>query len=102
MAPPELIKALAKKLPNEETYFNSIQSHGGLIYVFKPYHNRKNIQQIDIFSPGGKYLYRGFIKVSADFRITSGPVIKNNDLYMAFEDEDGEVILNKYEVILPG
>ena len=101
MAPPELIKALAKKPPNEETYFNSIQSHGGLIYVFKSYHNRKNIQQIDIFSPVGKYLYRGLIKISADFRITSGPVIENNYLYIALEDEEGEITLNKYEVILP-
>jgi hypothetical protein len=101
MAPPDLIKALAKKLPNEETYFNSIQSHGGLIYVFKSYHNRKNIQQIDIFSPDGKYLYRGFIKVSTNFRITSGPVIENNYLYMALEDGDGEITLNKYEIILP-
>ncbi len=48
MAPPDPIKSLVKKLPNEETYFSSIQSHGGLIYVFKSYHNRKNIQQIDI------------------------------------------------------
>ena len=53
------------------------------------------------FSRDGKYLYRGFIKVSADFRITSGPVINNNDLYMALEDEDGEITLNKYELILP-
>ena len=72
-----------------------------LIYVFKSYHNRKNIQQIDIFSPDGKYLYRGFIKVSEDFKITSGPVIENSYLYMALEDEDGEITLNKYDVILP-
>lgn len=102
MAPPDLIKSLVKKLPNEETYFSGIQSHGGLIYVFKSHHNRKNIQQIDIFSPDGKYLYRGFIKVSEDFKITSGPIIKNGYLYMALEDEDGEITLNKYEVLLPG
>jgi hypothetical protein len=28
-------------------------------------------------------------------------VIKNNHLYIALEDEDGEVTLNKYEIILP-
>jgi hypothetical protein len=101
MAPDNLARQLAKTLPDEETYFANIESHKGLIYLFKSHFVPCSQQQIDIFSPDGKYLYRGFVRVEEGLAITAGPTIKNNSIHIVLEDEEGEITLNKYKTVLP-
>ena len=101
MAPDDLARQLAKTLPNEETYFANIVSHNGLLYLYRSHFVPGIQQQIDIFSAEGKYLYRGFVKVKEGLIITAGPTIQNNCIYMALEDQEGEITLNKYNTVLP-
>jgi len=100
-APADLLRQLAQRLPEEETYFSNIQSHNGLVYVFKSHFIPGNRQQIDIFSPDGKYLYRGLVGVKEGFVITAGPTFVDDHLYMTLEDEEGEITVNKYKTSLP-
>ena len=100
-APDDLIRRLAKQLPNEETYFSNIEEHNGLIYLYIWKFFMNNTQQIDIFSPEGKYLYKKIIKVEPKYRIGCMPVIDKGYVYLGLEDEDGEISLNKYEITLP-
>jgi hypothetical protein len=100
-APDDLIRSLAKQLPNEETYFSNIEEHNGLIYIYEWKFFMKNTQQIDIFSPEGKYLYKKMIKVEPKYEISCMPVIHRGYVYLGLEDEDGEITLSKYEITLP-
>ncbi len=100
-APEELLRTLAKKLPNEETHFYQITDHNGLIYLYNSHFDRKNFQKIDIFSPEGKYLYRALVRMDEILTITSGPVFKGDFLYLALENEDGDILLGKYKTRHP-
>jgi hypothetical protein len=100
-APDDLIRKLAKQLPNQETYFSLIEEHNGIIYLYIRKFFMKNTQQIDIFSPEGKYLYKKIIKVEPKYKIGCMPVIDKDYLYLALEDEDGEITLSKYQITLP-
>jgi hypothetical protein len=99
-APRELLERLAKTLPTKETYFRRIILHQELIYVLKSDFYGTNVVQIDIFTPSGKYLYRGLIKVEEGNTIRV-PTFKGNYLYLVLEDEDGENSLCKYLVTHP-
>ncbi|MCP5047519.1 MAG: hypothetical protein GY940_10130 [bacterium] len=100
-APDSMARQLAKALPEKETYFSNIDSHGGLLYVYRSHFVAGNHQQIDIFSPEGAYLYRAFIRVQEGVIINAGPTFKNNSVYLALESEDGEITVNKYRTTLP-
>jgi len=99
--PPDIIEKIVKSQPNECTYFDYIEVHNGLIYLFLSNPFPKNFYEIDIFSLEGKYLYFAQIKVEENLTIIRKPVIKNNHLYMAVEYEDGEVKIAKYKISLP-
>jgi hypothetical protein len=100
-APEELLRTLAKKLPNEESHFNRIEGHNGLIYLFNSHFDRKNIQKLDIFSEDREYLYRGLIQVDPEYIILTDPFIFKNTMIMALENEDGEIVLVIYNTNLP-
>lgn len=101
LAPEELLRTLAKKLPDEETYFTDIQSQNGLIWVFVTQWTRNNSHQIDIFSPDGKYLYRKFVKVDSEYKIDKAPLINGEYLYLVLQNEEDESIVAKYKIDLP-
>jgi len=101
LAPVDLLKRLAKTVPNRMTHFSNIEKHNGLFYVFTSYYGRDNTQRIDIFTPAGQYLYRAFIKVDEEYEIITTPVIKNGHVYMVLEDDDGNQSLSKYKIELP-
>lgn len=100
-APDGMVEKIIKSMPNTLTYFSRIESYNGLIYVFPTSLDRGNRQEIDIFSADGKYLYRAAIEVEKGSRIQADPFIKDNHLYLAVEDEEGEVTINKYKITLP-
>ncbi|UCH98263.1 MAG: 6-bladed beta-propeller [Candidatus Aminicenantes bacterium] len=100
-APKEVLEQLAKRMPNDLTYFSRIEVHNGFIYVFLSYYNQENKQQIDIFSAGGNYLYRAYIKAQRADDIILNSIIKEEELYLALENKDGEQSLAKFKIILP-
>jgi hypothetical protein len=101
--PKNMLDKIVKSMPNRLTFFDSIEVHNRLIYVVVSQlsSEEQDNRKIDIFSPEGKYLYRGVVKVEEGFSITAGPVIKNQHIYLALEDEEGMVRLVKYKVVLP-
>ena len=105
---PSWIKQIKNSLPREETFFSRMEIHNKLLYVHVSYLDRQlKQQQLDIFTPEGKYLYRAFIRAPEGTHIVAGPhpvfLIKNNHLYITLEEEAGEgnVTLAKYEITLP-
>ncbi|MCP4150222.1 MAG: 6-bladed beta-propeller [bacterium] len=104
--PKDMLETILKSLPDEEVYFNRIEIHNKLIYVYESFFNESPPSQpLDIFSPGGKYLYRASIDAPEGCNIVMGFTavfeISGNHLYIALEDEDGEVWLAKYQIALP-
>lgn len=91
--------------PNETTFFSRIELHGGLIYVFEPLVNRRNIQPIDIFSSEGQYLYRSTIAVDEGLTMmpqqSSNPLLTDGHLYVALTDQDSKVKIVRYKISLP-
>lgn len=103
---PEVPLSEIKNFPNKLTYFNRIEIHNGLIYIY-----RANLgsywqeQVIDIFSPDGKFLYRTIFKTGEDsdiyFPMLNNILIKNGHLYVLLENDEGDVSINKYKISLP-
>ena len=91
--------------PNETTFFCRIEIHEGLIYVFIPDIARHNQQEIDIFSPEGKYLYRGNLTIEDNLTMLEpqiyNPYIKDEFLYVSVMDENDNVMIIKYQISLP-
>ncbi len=100
-APKAMVEDLAKKMPSDITHFSQLEVHNGLIYVYMSYYDRKNIQNIDIFTPEGKYLYRAVIAAPADERMVLMPQIRKGYLYLVTENADGDQRVGKYKVLLP-
>jgi hypothetical protein len=77
----------------------------GLVYVFQDnFGINWDNQQIDIFSPEGKYLYRSVIKPDNGSHIYFSPnnfLIKNGHMYAVLEDGEGEIVIVKYKITLP-
>lgn len=94
-----------KLLPRELTHFRKIQIINGLVYIFQDNFGMNwDNQQIDIFSPGGKYLYRAVIRPDKGSSIYFSPnnfLIKNGHMYAVLEDAEGEIIIVKYKITLP-
>jgi hypothetical protein len=104
--PEHLLESIIKSTPEKLTYFNRIEVHKKLVYTFPSYLDRSiKSQQVDIFSPDGQYLYRSFIHAPEGCNIISISIpiftIKDGNLYIALEDEEGEIWLVKYDISLP-
>jgi len=99
---PENIKEEVKRrFPDHFTYFERIYiDENGVIYVFSTDAEKENREKIDIFSSKGKYIYSSEIKIDKDSSIKVSH-IKKNKLYLAIEDEDGEIKIIKYKIVLP-
>jgi hypothetical protein len=91
--------------PNETTFFCRIETHQGLIYVFVPDISRHNKLKIDIFSPEGKYLYRGNLTIEDYLTMMdpqlNNPYIKDEFLYVSVMDGNDNVKIIKYQISLP-
>ena len=99
-APKELLERLAKTLPTEETYFTRILVHKGLIYLFKSGFYATNINQIDIFSFNGEYLYKGVLMLEDGYNIRNTQ-FTDKCIYLSLENEEGDNVLAKYTVTVP-
>jgi hypothetical protein len=99
------VKQLVKTFPDEITYFYKIEEINGLIFVYVPdplhaIEGHQNPKQIDIFSPGGKYLYRAHLNIEQSWKPLS-TIINKDFLYVILEDEEGDLKLAKYQISLP-
>jgi hypothetical protein len=100
----EMGRQVAKVTPNQLTYFNKIEVHNGLIYVFESsMENTPKSQKVDIFSREGKYLYCSHIALQGNVKMyrPSTLVIQDNYLYLRLQGEEGEMMIGKYRVNLP-
>ena len=99
--PPEVKKIAKKNLPDYLNYFEKIYvDNKGLIYVFEPVYENKNLQRVDIFSGDGKYVYASEIKVEKGYEI-DGFHLAGNNIYLVLEDENGEIKIAKYHFTAP-
>lgn len=97
--PPVLIKDLVKGLPIQCTFFTKIHvDEKGFIFVYTPDITKKNIQEIDIFSPSGQYLYHSTITLPGGLDPVTAPAFAGGHLYVFAEDEEGERKLVKYKI----
>jgi hypothetical protein len=101
----QALEQIIETTPNEGTHFCRIEVHQGLIYVFVPDISRQNRQQIDIFSPEGKYLYRGILTVDDNLTMMEpqihNPYIKDDCLYVSVMDKNDDVKIIKHKISLP-
>jgi hypothetical protein len=94
---------IKKGFPDFYTYFEGIIcDHNQNIYVFltSTDPDQLNKKKLDIFSPGGQYIYSAEIAAEEDAEIR-GSTLKGNKLYLALETEEGELKLVKYKIHLP-
>ena len=103
--PKEQQEQIVAALPGELTHFSHIAINRGLIYVFavSQIDEKTTVQDIDVFSPRGEYLYRGKISFGdhLKFGSPSNFIIKDEFLYVILEDEQGKQTLAKYRIRLP-
>ncbi|MEN8223629.1 MAG: 6-bladed beta-propeller [Acidobacteriota bacterium] len=100
--PKDMVDQMVKGMPDVATYFSRIWiDQNGLIYVFVTDLENESGQEIDIFSPEGKYLYHVNMNLGEGYTISSSIVIQSNFLYLFAEDEDDEAALFKYKIDLP-
>ena len=98
----EMVDQMAKSMPDEMPYFNRIMvDEQGLIYVFISDLENEAGREIDIFSPEGKYLYHGEIKMPGNYKISTALAFKDNFLFAFCEDEEGIGKLLKFKINLP-
>jgi hypothetical protein len=102
----DMLTSIMNSYPDELTRFCRIDVHNNLIYVYATNLARSvEKQEIDIFSPGGKYLYKADLSGGKGYGIFVSPtpvlVIKGDYLYAALEGEDDEPVIAKYKIQLP-
>ncbi len=103
--PKEAVEKILSQLPDEMTYFSQIQAIRGLIYVFAVTTVEKETadQALDIFSPKGEFLYRGYLRFGdlVKFGSPSNLVIKGEDVYVILNNGQGRQTLAKFKIKLP-
>jgi hypothetical protein len=102
--PGNIKEEIKKGFPDHLTYFYSIFSDNGQnIYVIVTDPLHRNRLKLDIFSPGGVYIYRSEIVTEEGMEIMRSHINKDK-LYLALETDDGAVKLAKYRVhpVAPG
>jgi len=100
-APKELAIAMAKTLRDEVTCFSNIDTYDDLLYIFQSHFVPTHIQEMDIVSPEGEFLYRGIFKIEEGSVLLAGPFFAGGYAWLAGEDEEGEGFVAKYKTEMP-
>ena len=105
--PEEQLKSIIASIPNELAHFFKILVNNGLIYVLAvdEFNNKQNKLHIDIFSPEGKYLYKGLINFGNNlfFRNPENVFIQGDHLYVILNSMDTDKkVFEKYKISIPG
>lgn len=99
---PEMKEKFIEGFPPRQTVFTQIATdEQGLIYIFVPDISFPEKQQIDIFSPDGKYLYRSVFKLPEGFHLAKPLVMKDDRLFALIKDNQEQSRLVKYRIQTP-
>ncbi len=100
--PIEIKKQLVEVYPDQQVFFTQITTdEKGLIYVFVPDVIHMEKQEVDIFSPGGEYLYKAVIELPDGDKRIKPFLIKNGYLCALIKNEEGDKEIKKYEINMP-
>lgn len=100
--PEEMKEKFVAQFPDRHTYYTKITTdEEGLIYVFVPDIMDLGKQEIDIFSPEGKYLYHAVIVLPDGLEKIKPFVFKGEHLFALVKSEEGVQKLVKYNIRRP-
>ncbi len=100
-APQDMVKKIIDGLPETASYFyNMFIDKNGMIYIFVSEPESRSRKSIDMFSPQGKYLYTSEMKVEDGLSIKTF-TIWDQWLFIATEDEEGNLTISKFSIKLP-
>jgi hypothetical protein len=98
----QVVKQLISKCPDRAKFFNRIFINKmGLVYIFVPDWEKENSFELDIFSPGGKYLCHSIIQIPNEFDKIRNLTFNHKELYFTAEDKTGEIKLVKFHITPP-
>jgi hypothetical protein len=102
--PQDMAKEIIDGIPAKITFFQDIKTDkNGLIYVFVSAPGETNVQDVDIFSPAGKYLYSSVIRIEDGLYIKPDFIyFEDGVLILVTGDEEGSLKVIKYSIKLPG
>jgi hypothetical protein len=103
--PEERVSMMINVLPDQLAYYNRIQVIDGLVYLFsaESIGHAHTAQIVDVFSPEGRHLYSGQIRVEDGWHI-SGPdnlQLADGFVYAVQENQAGNKKIVKYSIALP-
>lgn len=100
--PQDILERILDGLPKKASFYQDLSiDNRGFVYVFLANPTGAPIQDIDIFSPEGKYLYSSLLRAEEGNSIQVIYLL-DNLLVIAVEDEEGTVKVAQYSVQLPG
>lgn len=96
---PGMLSQLTKGLPDKGPFFNQvIIDDQGLILVMLPEYQDDFRRQLDLFSPDGRYLYRGIIEMPKQMPFNNAWSLRGDCLVMFTEGPDDEGTLKKFRI----
>lgn len=100
--PKEMIDQMVKQIPDYCTFFYRIRcDEAGRIWVFVTDMENQSGREVDIFSPQGRYIWHGEIRLPEGMKFAGEPEFQGDNMLAWVEDEEGDGRLIKYEVNLP-
>jgi hypothetical protein len=103
--PEEALLSMIEALPDQMAYYHRIQVIDGLIYLLstRGIGDAQTEQDVNIYSPQGRHLYYGRIKVEEDWHIKNPDNLQLSDgfIYVVQENDSGDKKIVKYGVALP-
>lgn len=101
--PEVMVDQMVKQIPDECTFFYRIRvDPSGKIWVFITDMDNRRGREVDIFSPDGRYLWHGELRLPEGLSYACEPAFHKGHMLVYAEDEDGEGRLVKYTLKTPG
>ena len=100
-APQEMVERILNGLPERASHFSGIAiDHRGWIYLPVSDPDRRSSTAYDVFSPKGRFMYTAEFGVEEGRNITTSTLGRNR-IYIAYEDEEGNVYLSARGIRYP-
>ncbi|HUU44222.1 MAG TPA: hypothetical protein VM118_00705 [Acidobacteriota bacterium] len=103
--PEEHLAPMIAALPDRMAYYNRIQVVDGLVYLFsaESLDHAQTGQVVNVYSPEGRHLYYGRIRVEEGWHISGPDNLQLTDgfIYAVQENAAGDKRVVKYSIALP-